>query len=702
MIIFLHITGEEIQNGDKLLFELSHFAESDDSKLISIPIEKLRKAAGEQYCAMAIADIINQEVLNIDIEARIVIILHVNLMFKLGPSYNIYASYSLGTEIIEAIRIHDSFGLQKSNIQNAPIIAYSWMPANILMRMRSDNSKLFSPGVEYLQLPFESDELFKAIDWARSNLFIEPKSYSRFFYGSGVFPVDSTRHSQANRFGIAILIHALKKIYSKIYPSGTLFNMMDDTIIPPMGKDIAQLMYRFQRRLNDIDLNNEQQNLELIRKNHEEIARNLSGKKIALIDDEATEVGGFKGVGWKKALEHLLNRPDSIDDLFSLYGKNAQEIANYIKVNKYACVLLDVRFPGQAQKKNKNTKHTFGYKVLKALRKACPAIPVIIVTSVNKTWRHNQLLNAGADAIWVKEGIDELRLPKESLYNIVRLLELISRVTGPSYSFLQTMHDAIARLCVAIDDKSVWWLKPDRFGENLVDVNPIMVHDILMDSFQFHRSFIREKTMNFPEDPNVLIKSRKRYRRDVDRESEFVKTLIIRLTKIIELVHGMTHEADTQKRVNSAKIGGRKKSKNSHRIEVQRGDWIGFWLYNLRNECAHHFPDIRFRINASKGISEGRCGENFISFLLSYLLNDELPLQSSEEAYYYKAREENNLSHKNGSNGNIVKSNFIKQLLECKDLSDHEPFKQFIRNYSLMKPLPDMYYERVRESRTNT
>lgn len=313
-------------------------------------------------------------------------------------------------------------------------------------------------------------------------------------------------------------------------------------------------------------------------------------------------------------------------------------------------------------------------------------MPIIVVTSINKTWRHNQLLDVGADAIWVKEGVDELRTPRESLHNIVRLLELIRRVTGASYSFLHALNQKLKALFKSIEKKEVWWLKDNKFQSaspgNVYNVDATVVQDILSDSIQLFRTYVKDITMNFLEDPRVLRKSRKRNSRQPERESEFAKMLIMRLAKIIEIVHGMTHESDHRKRVNSGLMGGYKKPKDNGKtdVDIQRGDWTGFWLYNLRNECAHHFPHIKYRLTTGENILDGRSAQNFMAFLVAYLSVADIPLLSKDKRFYFEALAGDD-NHNEPFQKTIVNGDYIQQLVNAGGVNNIPSFGQFLDAY---------------------
>jgi len=670
-----------IDNDVNFIGALSHLPATQNYDFICIPEEILRQATNNSYPAMHLAAWVNSLVCSasVGVEKTIVVI---NVNIKIEPI--IRRSCCFGADILEAIRIHEFFREQHSEIQTIPILIYSWASPEYLLRVNPENKRLFSPGTVFLQLPFSPfpKRLFKAIDLAlKKSGKINPDKFAPFFHSSVFFSKDRTRHSQANQFGVLVLMNTLEKIYT-LLPEELCIKKHIGFKMPYPGSNISQLLFIYKRRLEEVDLKSEESlNIQVITNNLNEIEKNLSARRIALIDNEAASVEGLDSLGWKHAFEYLLLQEGVVDDLYAKVGHHAHKIADEVAVNKYACVLLDIRFPKDELGGKKNIKNTFGYQVLQAIRQKSPAIPVIVVTSINKAWRHRQLKEAGADAIWVKEGVDELRTPKESLYNIIRLLELIRRVTGAPYSFLYRSYRAFDDLKDKIIKRpnNIWWYgKTHWMTYNRKEKTPTNAPDhkiiikILEDSFQLMRVYIRKIYLTFPEDPNSLLNEMDK--RNTWEESEFAKMLIMNMAKAIEAVHGMKFEVDHRKRIKSNVIGGSWDNEKGM-FNVYRGDWIAFWMYHLRNECAHYFPNIHYHLAPGKSLYDGRCAQNYMAFLLSYLSTEMHPFHSGKPKFYFKTKGDKKLFH-------LANSQFIKWLHNLPEIStSNGGIKEFFRLY---------------------
>jgi CheY-like chemotaxis protein len=90
-------------------------------------------------------------------------------------------------------------------------------------------------------------------------------------------------------------------------------------------------------------------------------------------------------------------------------------------------VLLDLRLLNETGVRS-DAVSLSGAKVLRWLRDRSYGIPVIMTTASNKVWSLEQLIQLGADAFWVKEGLDERKTPGESVRNYIRLLRLVTNM----------------------------------------------------------------------------------------------------------------------------------------------------------------------------------------------------------------------------------------------------------------------------------
>lgn len=127
-----------------------------------------------------------------------------------------------------------------------------------------------------------------------------------------------------------------------------------------------------------------------IKKNHKSPDRSLHGlfKKILLIDDNAD-------CGWIELLEIIHNC--SVDKRVSSTEVLAWQNTTPEKFDQYDLIYLDLYLEkGKADSTN-------ALSALKFIKSSFPHIPVVIFTASDKAWNLDEVLEKGADAMYVKE-----------------------------------------------------------------------------------------------------------------------------------------------------------------------------------------------------------------------------------------------------------------------------------------------------------
>ena len=120
----------------------------------------------------------------------------------------------------------------------------------------------------------------------------------------------------------------------------------------------------------------------------------LSQKKILLIDDNA-------GKGWEAVLNKIFNC--EITSLLSIEDTINQISKSHINYKEFNLVFLDLYMPYKAGESPDKT-YDNSIQLLNKLKEICPQIPIIVFTASNKSWTLNEVLEKGADSMYVKEG----------------------------------------------------------------------------------------------------------------------------------------------------------------------------------------------------------------------------------------------------------------------------------------------------------
>jgi CheY-like chemotaxis protein len=116
----------------------------------------------------------------------------------------------------------------------------------------------------------------------------------------------------------------------------------------------------------------------------------LKNKKVLLIDDNAKR-------GWAAVLSKLFN--ECTIDVKTDY-ELVNQMGYLIEISKYDLVFLDLRLPKLL---NNDVQYKYGIDLLNKIKMGYPHIPLIIFTASNKSWTLEEVLNLGADGMYVKE-----------------------------------------------------------------------------------------------------------------------------------------------------------------------------------------------------------------------------------------------------------------------------------------------------------
>ena len=151
----------------------------------------------------------------------------------------------------------------------------------------------------------------------------------------------------------------------------------------------------------------------------------LKRKKILLIDDNADS-------GWEKVLELIfkcdINSIRKLEDVFS--------IQDYLE---YDLVFFDLYMPysKQSPKKKDNS-----LKIIESLKKKYPQIPIIVFTASNKSWTLDEVLELGADGMYVKESPEYVSDYEYTKGNFKNFVQTVSKTLN-KYGVLRPYWDGV-------------------------------------------------------------------------------------------------------------------------------------------------------------------------------------------------------------------------------------------------------------------
>jgi CheY-like chemotaxis protein len=371
------------------------------------------------------------------------------------------------------------------------------------------------------------------------------------------------------------------------------------------------------------------------------ISSELSGK-IALIDDDGsiTFDNCDYDLGWTSALNHLLCRPLVVDVLKQTgvtfkeeqeFDANIKKIIQHIDLIQPACILLDIRLSRAENDTNYVGKHLSGEVLLKKLRNSFPTLPIIVFASTSITSNQHKYRNFGADAVWIKEGVDQENSVQKLYINILHLLELIQRVCGKEYQYLSRLGKITRDIEKACKQNRItyWWQQNeypqwlhlkggpfDRFAISSSSRNKIQ--DYLPGLMHEMRTLLQGKAQQLLHfDANAPLGNR--YHMNAD-------SLLVQMAKVIELIHGVDLLSGHDSQVNSTVIGAKKGSDG--KVTVIRGDWFAYALYKLRNQSAHFSSGAQFNFDLDDPKNTRSLGY-FLAHFMAYLTNPNQSFSSN-------------------------------------------------------------------------
>lgn len=296
-----------------------------------------------------------------------------------------------------------------------PIICVGFEPLHSILQRQPQNIILCSPGTVYKQLPFRNfEELHIPVlnDLAQLKPFIKP-----------AINIKKIRHEAANWVGMGYMYRAILTIKEPDLPDPNLIN-------PNPQNGMTYYMYQnsLEYSLLSFYYDNpvivDSTRNEGIIKAIKEIRNKLQSKnpRILLVDDMAKD-------GWGKLFCYsIYNQPESDNFLISDFLNNTKNNSSVIEItineidkHKPELLLLDLRLSNQPEAIS--VESLDGYRVLLAVKKKHPGLPVIMSTATNNGQTIKKLIAAGADGVWTKQGLDE----KAGLHeNLNRLFEFLS------------------------------------------------------------------------------------------------------------------------------------------------------------------------------------------------------------------------------------------------------------------------------------
>lgn len=265
----------------------------------------------------------------------------------------------------------------------------------------------YEPGFKFMEF---SDFTRKVVDLELGRTYNFKKFIKRTWYGKE-FPATYLkhltitsdysgidRHSIANQWGAVRLAQNVGYSEHEIeyhFPQTLYFKFLksrhkEQTASAKNREEFLNGIYNSQSLNRIIEWTNAPPLNELVDSHGRvNLSKLLKKNKILLIDDNADK-------GWKEVLELIFKCEVTVLESQSDFVENAE----HMNFNEFDLFFVDLYLPSKKDEKP-DKKNTF--KIISILKKNLPHIPLIVFTASNKSWTLNEVLERGADGMYVKE-----------------------------------------------------------------------------------------------------------------------------------------------------------------------------------------------------------------------------------------------------------------------------------------------------------
>lgn len=280
-----------------------------------------------------------------------------------------------GIELIKLFRLKEMYN---------HCVAYSFLSPSSIIKNNPLHSILFSKGITFIEAPLILSEL------NFNNEEVAVKENLIPFFRAEV-DLGKIRHELANIWGVDRL-NWLLDINDKELKTSFLKEVLKFTAPVINIKDVdRQELYKLIDNFNP------------------------NGKKIFYYDDMATQ--------WKPSLQKLFGENNIVS--ITPQTTTEEELFKQISDQSPGCLLLDLRL--ENEKDIKNVLDYSGGRLLIELKKQFITLPIIMFTATNKAESLRQLLAAGAEYVWTKEGVDDGINNELTLKNTINLVSEVNR-----------------------------------------------------------------------------------------------------------------------------------------------------------------------------------------------------------------------------------------------------------------------------------
>lgn len=498
------------------------------------------------------------------------------------------------------------------------VVLYSFETIHSLLQRKPKHLILTSKGTSFVQLPSDFEKIKVLIDKGGLKSVEEKDKVDIKQTLKTYFNVETIRHKEANWWGIRQLWDTHRVVISKSktnfpYPNGVAAKEND------LNSQVGVFIYEDEGKLGKaLDGKLELREREKVFKKQngnwienaidKNNAKNFSYKeasqsieyilqqrtpKILHIDDQWNDGWGevFSKMIYKDAQPSKASKQDlsltlnyciqkdnkkipffkclKLNDFENFPNSAMTVIENQVKSFDMDLIILDLRLDPNSDK-HKSVNEITGAVLLKAIREKFKGVPVLVTTASNKVWSYEELMKLGADAYWMKEGIDNNFTAEDTVKNYYKLLWLIEKLTSDRYKVVKE----IAELYTYVSDiNNQWWdaCKNNKWANcEIINAKTDEVIKLFQSSLDLVKVYLHQFYLGYGYNNGV-------------HQGFYLSSIVNKLGTVVEVIHDIT-EADFLNELNINKLLGFRKSNGKH---INRGDSNGRQIKKERNIASH-------------------------------------------------------------------------------------------------------------------
>ncbi|MBP6236780.1 MAG: hypothetical protein KA536_11580 [Saprospiraceae bacterium] len=445
-----------------------------------------------------------------------------------------------------------------------PIITYGFLSTDQILKLNPKHLIIHAPGNFHWRLGDKLDD--RDITGHLRTDFIKSEAFKPYL--KAAFDLNEFRHEEANWWAMKSLIDVHRAYEECSYPIEVENKL----------KHVNNLIACFIHNIDALDKDHTAFNHKT--ENRDEVK---DKKNILIIDD-------LINFGWKETYTTVLQKEFTLDFLEISLAQNIDDLySNFLEfIGQYReypyAILLDLRLL-KIDISSEPYMYS-GLRLLKKIKTHYPQIPIIITSASIKTLPFTLSREYGAEAFWLKIGLDSHPTKDEIIDNYYELKYLLKILNYDEYRIKKQVEFFIYKLN---NHEKFWWhnhtwdeidvttekKNNHTFEESKLNIEG-QVKTVFSNMLIFLNEYLHEKYI-----------SKNEY--NFTKEGYYHTMIMLKIGEIIEAIHPAWFFKKEKDTITSGLLAG------------HRGDATGKNIYYRRSEYAHHKPkkkDLNFFIES--------------------------------------------------------------------------------------------------------